>query len=206
MRFPWHAGDAGPEQHGALGPHPLGRPARRRCGGAACGRCACTAPHWRACSSVRPNRGTCWSGLTPSGGSPHHDLLAPARLCASLDRAPACGAWVGALRMGASCDTAETRWTCPCPPWRMRGRGRHSRPFGTSRRRPQGAHGRVRAGAHDPADAWEWWHRVRCLCGHNAKLGVLLDLPLALPPEQYVARWRVRQRAAAPWARHVHSQ
>jgi len=64
----------------------------------------------------------------------------------------------------------------------------------------------VRAGAHDPADAWEWWHRVRCLCGHNAKLGVLLDLPLALPPEQYVARWRVRQRAAAPWARHVHSQ
>ncbi len=160
----------------------------------------------RACSSVRPNRGTCRSGLTPSGKSPHHDLLAPARLCASLDRAPACGAWVGALRMGASCDTAETRWTCPCPPWRMRGRGRHSRPFGTSRRRPQGAHGRVRAGAHDPADAWEWWHRVRCLCGHNAKLGVLLDLPLALPPEQYVARWRVRQRAAAPWARHVHSQ
>lgn len=58
--------------------------------------------------------------------------------------------------------------------------------------RPARSHSSICAGAHDPADAWEWWHRVRCLCGHNAKLGVLLDLPLTLPPEQYVTRWRVR--------------
>ena len=48
------------------------------------------------------------------------------------------------------------------------------------------------AGAHDPADSWEWWYRVRCLCGQNAKLGVLLDLPLQLPPQQAIDRWRVR--------------
>ncbi|KAK9834250.1 hypothetical protein WJX81_000077 [Elliptochloris bilobata] len=45
-------------------------------------------------------------------------------------------------------------------------------------------------GAHAPADPWEWWYRVRCLCGQNAKLGVLLDLPLTLPPQQAIDRWR----------------
>lgn len=48
------------------------------------------------------------------------------------------------------------------------------------------------AGAHDAADPWEWWYRVRCLCGQNAKLCVLLDLPLQLPPQQAIDRWRVR--------------
>jgi protein arginine N-methyltransferase 5 len=38
-------------------------------------------------------------------------------------------------------------------------------------------------------DWWELWNQVRSLCGHSPKLGVVLDVPAALPPEEEVMRW-----------------
>ena len=46
-------------------------------------------------------------------------------------------------------------------------------------------------GAGGQADSWEWWNRVRCLCEHNAKLGVLLEVPADLPEEACLARWAI---------------
>jgi hypothetical protein len=38
-------------------------------------------------------------------------------------------------------------------------------------------------------DSWERWNQVRCLTWHNAKLGVVLDVPAVLPPKEEIVRW-----------------
>ena len=41
-------------------------------------------------------------------------------------------------------------------------------------------------GADDP---WEHWNQVRCLCGHNSRLGLVLDIPTSLPSQAEIVRW-----------------
>ncbi|KAK9820236.1 hypothetical protein WJX72_007776 [[Myrmecia] bisecta] len=38
-------------------------------------------------------------------------------------------------------------------------------------------------------DSWEWWNQVRCLCGHQPKLGLALELPESLPSRAHIQRW-----------------
>lgn len=38
-------------------------------------------------------------------------------------------------------------------------------------------------------DAWGAWNQVRCMCSHNPRLGVILDVPASLPSREEVARW-----------------
>ncbi|DBA92605.1 TPA: hypothetical protein ACH3X1_002824 [Trebouxia sp. C0004] len=45
------------------------------------------------------------------------------------------------------------------------------------------------AGSASSSDSWEWWNRVRCMCGHNGQLGVALELGPCLPSEAEVQRW-----------------
>ena len=39
-------------------------------------------------------------------------------------------------------------------------------------------------------DPWQWWNRLRCLCGHSSKLGLILDIPSSLPPQHCIDRWK----------------
>ncbi|KAK9819450.1 hypothetical protein WJX74_006898 [Apatococcus lobatus] len=50
------------------------------------------------------------------------------------------------------------------------------------------------ASDHDSAgrlaeDTWEWWHQLRTLCSHPARLGLLLEVPTSLPSQQEIHRW-----------------
>jgi len=36
---------------------------------------------------------------------------------------------------------------------------------------------------------WQRWNQVRCLCEHNPKLGIMLDVPAVLPPKEEIVRW-----------------
>lgn len=38
-------------------------------------------------------------------------------------------------------------------------------------------------------DPWQWWNRVRCLCGHSSKLGLILEIPATLPTDLCLAHW-----------------
>ena len=38
-------------------------------------------------------------------------------------------------------------------------------------------------------DPWQWWNRVRCLCSHNSKLGLILEVPSAMPSQDCLDRW-----------------
>lgn len=40
-----------------------------------------------------------------------------------------------------------------------------------------------------PTDPWHWWNRLRCFCSHNSKLGVILEIPAVLPPQECIDRW-----------------
>lgn len=37
-------------------------------------------------------------------------------------------------------------------------------------------------------DPWEWWNRVRSLCEHSTKLGLILEVPAVLPSQQEVSQ------------------
>ncbi|KAK9854496.1 hypothetical protein WJX84_003535, partial [Apatococcus fuscideae] len=39
------------------------------------------------------------------------------------------------------------------------------------------------------ADTWEWWHQLRTLCSHPARLGVILEVPASLPSQPEIRRW-----------------
>ena len=43
-------------------------------------------------------------------------------------------------------------------------------------------------GAKSGRDPWEGWNAVRCLAGHNSRLGVVLDVPTSLPPQAEIVR------------------
>ncbi|KAG8249111.1 Protein arginine N-methyltransferase 5 [Homalodisca vitripennis] len=38
-------------------------------------------------------------------------------------------------------------------------------------------------------DTWEWWNTFRCLCNHDKKVGLALELTTDLPSNEAIARW-----------------
>ena len=36
---------------------------------------------------------------------------------------------------------------------------------------------------------WQWWNRVRCLCSHSSKLGLILEIPSSMPSQDCLDRW-----------------